>query len=254
MRKIDLTGREFGSLEVIEEAPKYVSPKGHEKSMWKCRCKACGSICIVMGSHLTTGHSTSCGCQQTAKLSSRKAGDLTGRRFGMLRADYRMPNRMVGKNSRVVWHCTCECGNETDVLALLLQEGLVKSCGCVSVSHAERVMARYLSGKGIEFEEQYASDGLIGVNGGILKFDFRLALPDGPVLVELDGIQHKEPVRYFGGERKFDAVRENDARKDAWAMDAGVALVRVDVSACRFDSDFVAAYDKYVMPYLQVDE
>lgn len=243
MRKIDLTGRTFGNLVVLGEAPQYVSPKGHRKSMWNCCC-TCGKICTIIGSHLTTGHSFSCGCQQTAKLRPRQAEDLTGRKFGMLTVTYRQPNRMVGGNSRVVWHCRCECGNETDVLSLLLGEGLVKSCGCLSVSHAERVMAEYLAGKDIEFEAEYAPDGLYGVNGGNLKFDFMLPGVSGPaVLIELDGVQHYKPVEYFGGARKYEAVKANDASNDAWAERHGMELIRIDVSKCCSDSDFTALYD-----------
>lgn len=136
MRKIDLTGKIFGHLTVIQEAPMYISPKGYKKSMWLCQCD-CGNECVVMGSHLKSGHSTSCGCQQTVGLLPRIAKDLVGQRFGMLTVMYRQPNRMVGKNSRVAWHCKCDCGKETDVIALLLFGGLTKSCGCLSVSHAE---------------------------------------------------------------------------------------------------------------------
>lgn len=243
MRKIDLTGKTFGNLAVLYEAPQYVSPNGHRKSMWRCRC-SCGKICTVMGSHLTTGHSVSCGCQQTVKLHPRRAENLTGRKFGMLTVMHRQPNRMVGENSRVVWHCRCECGNETDVLALLLREGLVKSCGCLSVSHAERVMAEYLSSKGVEFEAEYAPDGLYGVNGGSLKFDFVLSGGFEPaVLIELDGVQHYKPVKYFGGTKKYEAVKANDALKDAWAVRHGMELIRIDVSKCCSDSDFTALYN-----------
>ena len=243
MRKLDLTGKRFGMLTVLDEAEPYVSPRGHCKAMWN-RKRDCGNMCVAMGSHLTTGHSMSCGCQRTAKLKPRQSGDLTGRKFGTLIVVRRMPNRIVGKNSRVVWHCLCGCGNETDVLALLFKEGLVKSCGCLNVSHAERIMSMYLSVRGIAFETEYVSDGLYGVNGGALKFDF--ALPGETVpraLIELDGEQHYRPVEYFGGERKYEAVRANDVLKDRWAADHGVPLVRIDVSKRYSDSDFIAAYD-----------
>lgn len=244
MRKLDLTGKRFGMLTVVDEAEPYVSPRGHRKAMWNCECD-CGNTCVVMGSHLTTGHSMSCGCQQTTKLKPRQAGDLTGRKFGMLTVVHRMPNRIVGKNSRVVWHCRCECGNDTDVLALLLQEGFVKSCGCLNVSHAERTMATYLSVHGIAYEAEYVPDGLRGVNGGALKFDF--ALLDGmgiKALIELDGEQHYRPVKYFGGDKKYEAVKANDALKDEWARKRKTPLVRIDVSKCYSDSDFISTYDK----------
>lgn len=53
----DLTGQRFGRLEVIEQA-------GRSKSkhiMWLCRCD-CGKRKVVMGNHLTSGRTKSCGC------------------------------------------------------------------------------------------------------------------------------------------------------------------------------------------------
>lgn len=58
--KIDLTGKEFGNLEVIRLA---VDIPGKKKK-WLCRCKNCGSEVIVQGSNLQSGHSTQCkSCQ-----------------------------------------------------------------------------------------------------------------------------------------------------------------------------------------------
>ena len=207
-----------------------------------------------MGSHLLSGHTISCGCQQVAGLRPRKAEDLTRRRFGMLTVMRRMPNRMVGKNSRVVWHCRCDCGNETDVLALLLSEGLVKSCGCLSISHAERIMHAYLAEHNLVYQAEYRPDGLCGIGGGRLKFDFALFLDSDLVfLVELDGAQHYGPVKYFGGVPKYEQVVANDALKVEWALQNGIELVRIDVSGCRSDSDFIDAYDAVFASYHILD-
>lgn len=249
MRKIDLTGRVFGHLQVLNEAPPYVSPKGYRQLVWHCKCD-CGNECDVMGTHLTSGHTSSCGCEQTSKLKPRVARDLTGQKFGMLTVLYRMPNRMVGKNSRVVWHCRCDCGNETDVLSLLLKEGFVKSCGCLSVSHAERIMVTYLTDHGLNFEPQYYIKGLSGCHGGYLKFDFALfENSELAFLIELDGIQHYKPVDYFGGVAKYEDGKMNDSLKDNWALKHNVPLIRINVSKCRLDSDFVAVYDSVFKSY-----
>ncbi len=249
MKKNDLTGRVFDKLKVIEEAEPYVSPKEHRKLMWRCQCE-CGNICEVMGSHLLSGHSASCGCQKTAKLKPRTACDLRGREFGMLKVIDRAENRMIGQNSRVVWRCRCECGKETEVLALLLTGHLTKSCGCSSTSHAERVMHAYLNERSAVFIAEYKVDGLCGVGGGALKFDF--AVFDGDalaLLIELDGVQHYRPVKYFGGTVKYEQCKANDSLKDAWAEQHGVTLVRINVSECRSDDDFRNLYASVLNTY-----
>lgn len=60
-----------------------------------------------------------------------KKVDLTGKRFGKLTVLHQADNHISKNgNSRIVWHCRCECGNEIDVMALNLTRNHTKSCGC----------------------------------------------------------------------------------------------------------------------------
>ena len=250
MKKRDLIGQRFGSLTVISEAPVYVSPKGYRKVMWNCRCD-CGNDCIVMSSHLLSGHTTSCGCQKFRGFVSPVAKDLTGFKFGMLTVLYRQPNRMIGSISRIVWHCKCDCGKETDVLGLFLTGGYIKSCGCLSLSHAERIMKNYLSNKDVIFDMQYHPDDLFGVGGGCLKFDFVIFQNNHiQCFVELDGEQHYRVVDHFGGSFKYDQVYANDRIKDAYCKIHSIDLVRIDVSKCRKEKSFIDVYDVVLKKYL----
>ena len=54
--RLDLIGQKFGELTVVEFS--HISK--HQKTMWKCKCD-CGTEIIVQGSHLKSGHTTSCG-------------------------------------------------------------------------------------------------------------------------------------------------------------------------------------------------
>lgn len=55
--RADLTGRQFGRLEVLSRA------KVERESYWRCRC-VCGGEAVVSQSCLTLGRTTSCGCLQ----------------------------------------------------------------------------------------------------------------------------------------------------------------------------------------------
>jgi hypothetical protein len=55
-RRIDLLGRQFGDLEVIE-----FSHATDQGAYWKCTC-ACGKETIKVASKLLKGLSLSCGC------------------------------------------------------------------------------------------------------------------------------------------------------------------------------------------------
>ena len=44
-----------------------------------------------------------------------------------------------------MWHCKCDCGNETDVRASDLKMGKIKSCGCLKKINPHKLID--LSGK-----------------------------------------------------------------------------------------------------------
>lgn len=74
---------------------------------------------------------------------NRKYQDLTGQKFFRLTVLYRADDFIAksGKK-RIVWHCVCDCGNETDVLAQNLVSGSTKSCGCYNreAAHNRKVV------------------------------------------------------------------------------------------------------------------
>lgn len=102
--------------------------------------------------------------------------------------------------------------------------------------------------KNISYQEQFSINGLCGVNGGLLRFDFAIMNSDDDIvcLIELDGIQHSRPIAYFGGVSKYDSLRKNDAIKEDWCMCQNISLIRIDVSKCTTDESFVEVYDKYL--------
>lgn len=68
---LDLTGKNFGRLKVIEK----VSGKG-VSTIWKCQC-ICGNIINVIQSNLTSGATNSCGCMHRQQ-STEKIKDYMG--------------------------------------------------------------------------------------------------------------------------------------------------------------------------------
>lgn len=92
MAKIDLTGKQFGNLTVIE----YLGRK-HHASYWKCRCE-CGNEVNCYYGNLIRGTSTSCGCLRSyyAKQSRNCHGESRSRLYREWAA---MRNRCYNKNS-----------------------------------------------------------------------------------------------------------------------------------------------------------
>lgn len=64
MSALDLQGKKFGRLTVIEKA-------GKDKArniLWKCKCD-CGNYLIIKACDIKRGHSVSCGCYQKERAS-----------------------------------------------------------------------------------------------------------------------------------------------------------------------------------------
>lgn len=79
-RLIDLTGKHFEHLFVIERAGSYIPPsKKSATATWRCQCD-CGSEVIVIGNNLRSGATTSCGCIRTEKAAERLEGIRNRRR------------------------------------------------------------------------------------------------------------------------------------------------------------------------------
>ena len=54
---IDITGKKFGRLLAIGR----IENDGRGESRWLCKCD-CGNESVVLGSHLRSGRTVSCGC------------------------------------------------------------------------------------------------------------------------------------------------------------------------------------------------
>ena len=96
---MDLTGRVFGDLIVIERYGTY-----KDDFLWVCRC-SCGNRYITLQSRLIDGSITSCGCRRRGK----KRADISGLRFGRLVAkEYLFDDH----RNQACWLFQCDCGNE----------------------------------------------------------------------------------------------------------------------------------------------
>lgn len=88
--RVDLTNQQFGLLHVQHFAFQY-----RKRAHWCCVC-ACGNTSVVRGHALTSGNSTSCGCQRL--VGTLKAKRTHGQAGSMTRTT--LYNRWVGMKAR----------------------------------------------------------------------------------------------------------------------------------------------------------
>lgn len=212
----DLTGQRFGRLVVLEM--KY---KDGEKTEVVCKCD-CGNIIKRIATYLTSGDTTSCGCAKKEITSQTNTKDFTGlvSPYGvkLLRRSY--------QDNRGVWRWVCECGKckkEFVALPAKIFNGHTTSCGCTKQSSGERYIENLL----IELKANYTYDYVIKDCKNIhpLRFDFYM--PDLKVAIEYNGLQHYQPVDYFGGEEQFKLQQKLDNQKREYCLDKNISLLEL---------------------------
>ena len=211
---IDLTNKKFGHLTVIKRAENNTK-SNHPQ--WECQCD-CGNpkIIIVAGSHLRSGHTTSCGCVQKQAARNNTYKDITGQRFGNLIALENIGSNIKGN---ALWKCQCDCGNITTAIGIELRSGHTKSCGCIH-SFGEQKITKLLLEHNIEFLSQKTFlDCKFKNTNGLAKFDFYV---DNSYIIEYDGKQH-----YETGWEDVLKVQERDSYKTEYCKQNNIPLIRI---------------------------
>ena len=126
--RVDLTGKKFNMLTVIQEL-------GGNKVLCKCDC---GNEKVINKNNVKSGKVMSCGCLLRKK--GRQRLDLqkntVGQRFGNL-----IVLEELG-NGRVL--CQCDCGKRKNINKGHLLNGDITSCGCVQKSRPAKAKEPFL--------------------------------------------------------------------------------------------------------------
>ncbi len=123
----DLTGLRFDRLLVLSRSAQN-GAKGQPR--WNCKCD-CGKDHVVQGSNLRMGYVKSCGCIRLylSKIGrSKRAIDMTGKRFGRLLVVCQSGQFMYGKST--AWTCQCDCGQQVLCTRTMLLRKYRTCCGC----------------------------------------------------------------------------------------------------------------------------
>ena len=99
---IDETGKRYGYLTVIQRAEN--TKEG--RAVWLCKCD-CGNEVKVLGKHLRSGNTKSCGCYQrerAAQSNMDRVGSLVGKRFGRL-VVVSLNEEVSKQKKKTHWNC-----------------------------------------------------------------------------------------------------------------------------------------------------
>lgn len=206
MKLIDLTGKIFGRLTVLERDWEYQKNNHYDKPYWKCQC-SCGKITTVMGKSLRDGKQLSCGCLIKEKIKNLNFVDISGKQYGKLTVLKYVDNSK--------WECRCDCGSVITVSTCHLNSGHTLSCGCLR-SKGERIISQWLDDKKILYKKQYTNSNLRNEKGNLLKVDFAIFNNDKQLVgfIEYNGIQHYDKTdNWYKPE-----IEENQKSKQEYAL------------------------------------
>ena len=133
--------------------------------------------------------------------------------------------KLIGDYVNVTTKVELECDREHKYFVIPSSFKSGRRCPhCNAISHGERLTRKILEECKLGFEQQKKFDGLIGVNGGKLSYDFFV---EGYLLIEIQGEQHYKPLDLFGGEERFKQQQEHDRLKREFAINNGYKLLEI---------------------------
>lgn len=131
------------------------------------------------------------------------------------------------KGPRYKAHVKCNaCGREWKSFPKNLLSGYgCAICGSFH-SKGERAINKFLrNNTALEFEREKTFEGLVGVNGGPLRFDFYI--PEKNAVIEFQGVQHYMPIKHFGGKRGYLERHTHDQRKREYCGNNGIQEIEI---------------------------
>ena len=221
----NIVGQKFGHLTVLEFEG--IDTKTRQ-SLWlvQCDCRE-KTFFITSQNSLSSGNSTSCGCQRLRTRIERLSKEMIGKKFGKLTVIKCCPDER-DKESNLVWECECDCKDHTHIKVgtRSLTDGRVMSCGCIN-SRGEVKIRNILDALSIKYEKEKSFKNLINPDTGKkLRFDFYL--PEYNLCIEYDGKQHfLDPQKNNGMFGKLEETIQRDKVKDNFSIKNNIGIIRI---------------------------
>lgn len=171
-----------------------IAVKRLENGKWLCLCD-CGKYFEASLSHLTSGHTKSCGCYRSENTKTMKMLNLENKYYNNLYVvKYLYSKKHPNEKTSSMWLCICSCGSYTIAAGSDIVSGVTKSCGCLKASKRELEIRRILKLNNVYFITEYKFDDLFLKQS--LRFDFAIMNDNNELLalIEHYGEQHYEKL------------------------------------------------------------
>lgn len=119
----------------------------------------------------------------------------------------------------------CKHHPEVGIQYMCTSNAYKQYCPYCHMLKGENKIIQFLISNKIIFESQKTFDGLVGIGGKKLRYDFYV--PQHNLLIEFQGEQHEHSVDYFGGAEQFKVQLEHDKRKREYAISNNIELLEI---------------------------
>jgi len=206
--------------------------KGNKiKLNWRCLKEECGEIFKAKWADIINGNGCGVCDGRQVTLSNclaTKNPELAKEWHLALNGDLTPYDITCGSNIKVWWQCLENDNHkwESDINDRS-NGGLCPEC---NKSRGEKKCQDVFIIKNIIYIPQKEFDGLIGLRGGNLSYDFYL--PKYNLLIEYQGEQHERPIDFYGKGKKyakeqFEKQKEHDKRKKEYTINNGYNFLEI---------------------------
>lgn len=156
--------------------------------------------------------------KKTQKEFEQEVFDMYGEEFSVV-------GKFVNTYTKIdILHNLCGNINSVKPSDFLMKKTFCKYC---NQSGLETIVSNTLKELNIGYDIGKTYDDLLGVSGKQLSYDFHLFYNQHEYLIEAQGEQHYEPIKYFGDENKFKIQQEHDKRKRDYALSHNLELIEI---------------------------
>lgn len=219
---------------IAESRKKYANKFDYSKTKYssiyekiKLICKKHGEFTYSAAKHLYSIHGCpKCGRDSIKKSITERIGLTTesfiekaqqvhGKRYSYDNVEY------IGNKSKVLITCPKHSSFRQRPNDHLTGSGCLK---CKS-SRGENLVGNYLKRLNVVHQREFKISDCKNINP--LPFDFAIFNLNGDLtgLIEYQGLQHRVPIDFFGGEKAFARRKKNDKIKEKYCFDNGIPLL-----------------------------
>lgn len=197
---------------------KYEGNKKHIKVLHK----ECGYEYLTPPSVISKGH----GCPKCAGIIKKTTESYSKEINVRTSGEFVLVSEYVNAHTYVtIKHDTEECGGTFQNTPNKLTYSI--NCPHCSMWGGEQVIVGFLKKYNLNYSPQYRFEDCRNVYP--LPFDFALFNEDNSLncLIEFDGLQHEQPVEWFGGEEKYEIQKMRDSIKNEYCEKNKIKLIRI---------------------------